>query len=361
MGPLRPLRGRRRPTHRAGRRARPRPPRPRSASGTTASVAELSRRRARARRSTERERIESIFTRAIYYAHLLVLDGHDRLAARRARRAAHGEGRRARHAAAVLRARARRARGRAAPTRCSPSAALEHWRHWLRPLRKFRPYVLTEPEEKILTEKSVSGVSAWDRLYDELLGAIKRRSRRRRRSASRRRWRSSTRPIATCGGAPSEAVTVALEPGLRTRTYVFNTIVVDKSIDDRLRGYATWISARNLVERHDRRGRPGADRRGRRPLRRRPALLHAQGAAARARPARVLRPHGAARGRLDARRGAMRASSSSDAFADFSTETGDIVERFFGESWIDAPPRDRTSGPARSARRTSPACTRTSS
>ena len=29
-----------------------------------------------------------------------------------------------------------------------------------------------------------------------------------------------------------------------------------------------------------------------------------------------------------------------DAFADFSTETGDIVERFFGESWIDAPPRD---------------------
>ncbi len=29
-----------------------------------------------------------------------------------------------------------------------------------------------------------------------------------------------------------------------------------------------------------------------------------------------------------------------DAFADFSTETGDIVERFFRESWIDAPPRD---------------------
>jgi oligoendopeptidase F len=29
-----------------------------------------------------------------------------------------------------------------------------------------------------------------------------------------------------------------------------------------------------------------------------------------------------------------------DAFADFSSETGDIVERFFRESWIDAPPRD---------------------
>ena len=50
---------------------------------------------------------------------------------------------------------------------------LEKWRHWLRSLRKFRPYLLTEPEEKIVTEKSVSGVSAWGRLYEELLGAIR--------------------------------------------------------------------------------------------------------------------------------------------------------------------------------------------
>ena len=44
----------------------------------------------------------------------------------------------------------------------------------------------------------------------------------------------------------SEAVSEALEPGLRTRTYVFNTVVLDKSVDDRLRGYETWISSRNL-------------------------------------------------------------------------------------------------------------------
>ena len=36
----------------------------------------------------------------------------------------------------------------------------------------------------------------------------------------------------------------------------------------------------------------------------------------------------------------MRRQLILDAFADFSTETGDIVERFFRESWIDAPPRD---------------------
>ena len=35
-------------------------------------------------------------------------------------------------------------------------------------------------------------------------------------------------------------------PTLRTRTFIFNTILVDKSIDDRLRGYPTWITSRNL-------------------------------------------------------------------------------------------------------------------
>src|SRR4029077_3212911 len=29
-----------------------------------------------------------------------------------------------------------------------------------------------------------------------------------------------------------------------------------------------------------------------------------------------------------------------DAFADFSSETGEIIARFFQDSWIDAPPRD---------------------
>ena len=47
--------------------------------------------------------------------------------------------------------------------------------------------------------------------------------------------------------AAAEAITEALEPGLRTRTFVFNTILLDKSIDDRLRGYPTWISSRNLA------------------------------------------------------------------------------------------------------------------
>jgi oligoendopeptidase F len=122
---------------------------------------------------------------------------------------------------------------------------LEKWDHWIRSLRKFRPYLLSEPEEKILTEKTVSGFSAWDRLYEELLGALKveidgtelgfEEAMARMYLPDREERRKA-----------AEAVTQTLEPGLRTRTFIFNTIVLDKSIDDRLRGYPTWISARNL-------------------------------------------------------------------------------------------------------------------
>ena len=47
-------------------------------------------------------------------------------------------------------------------------------------------------------------------------------------------------------GRVAEAVTETLRPGLRTRGYVLNTILNERAIEDRLRGYDTWISARNL-------------------------------------------------------------------------------------------------------------------
>ena len=42
------------------------------------------------------------------------------------------------------------------------------------------------------------------------------------------------------------AITEALEPGLPVRTFIFNTVLSDHSVDDRLRHYGSWISSRNL-------------------------------------------------------------------------------------------------------------------
>jgi oligoendopeptidase F len=45
----------------------------------------------------------------------------------------------------------------------------------------------------------------------------------------------------------AEAVTAALAPGLRTRAFLFNTLLADKATDDRLRRYPSWLAARNLA------------------------------------------------------------------------------------------------------------------
>jgi len=49
---------------------------------------------------------------------------------------------------------------------------LEFCAHHLRNVRRYREHLLSEPEEKILAEKSVTGASAWSRLFEELTSAI---------------------------------------------------------------------------------------------------------------------------------------------------------------------------------------------
>ena len=49
---------------------------------------------------------------------------------------------------------------------------LEFCAHHLRNVRRYREHLLSEPEEKILTEKSLTGAGAWTRLFEELTSAI---------------------------------------------------------------------------------------------------------------------------------------------------------------------------------------------
>jgi oligoendopeptidase F len=41
---------------------------------------------------------------------------------------------------------------------------LDRYSHFLRSQRRFRPYVLSEAEERVAVEKSLGGVRAWERL-----------------------------------------------------------------------------------------------------------------------------------------------------------------------------------------------------
>jgi oligoendopeptidase F len=47
--------------------------------------------------------------------------------------------------------------------------------------------------------------------------------------------------------AAAEGVTASLQPDLRTRAFIFNTLLQDKSTKDRLRSYEHWLASRNLA------------------------------------------------------------------------------------------------------------------
>jgi oligoendopeptidase F len=124
---------------------------------------------------------------------------------------------------------------------------LDTARHFLRSARRYRPHLLSEPEEKILTEKSVSGASAWSRLFSEQVSALTvdlpGEDEPVTLDSALARLMSADRDVRR---AAAESVTAALQPGLRTRAFIFNTLVHDKAVDDRLRHYPNWLAARNL-------------------------------------------------------------------------------------------------------------------
>jgi oligoendopeptidase F len=118
-------------------------------------------------------------------------------------------------------------------------------RHHLAAARRYRPHLLTEPEELVMTEKAVTGRNAWSRLFSEQTSTITvdldgdtvglEEALSRLSSPDRDQRRTA-----------AESVTAALQPGLRTRGFVFNTLVADKAIDDRLRHYPHWLAGMNL-------------------------------------------------------------------------------------------------------------------
>jgi oligoendopeptidase F len=130
---------------------------------------------------------------------------------------------------------------------------LEFCAHHLRNVRRYREHLLSEPEEKILAEKSLTGAAAWTRLFEELTSSIKVELGGEAAAAG-------AEPVALdvalsnlqmadreLRRTTAEAVTAALAPGLRTRAFLFNTLLADKSVDDRLRSYPSWLAARNLA------------------------------------------------------------------------------------------------------------------
>ena len=128
------------------------------------------------------------------------------------------------------------------------SDELERWRHYLTNLRRYRPHQLTEPEERVLTETDVTGRSAFGRLFTEQTSAITVELPDAEQPVQLMEALSMLQgPDREARRQAAEGVTAALEPDLRTRAFVFNTLLADKATKDRLRSYEHWLASRNLA------------------------------------------------------------------------------------------------------------------
>jgi len=129
-------------------------------------------------------------------------------------------------------------------------ALLSHYRFWLQLSRRYRPYLKSEAEEKILAEKAVTGRNAWVRFFDEVHSGA-RYSLEGRELPQQSVLTRLYDPDRVQRKRAAEAFTAGLQNMKRVNTYIFNNLLADKASEDRLRSYPTWISARNLSNQID--------------------------------------------------------------------------------------------------------------
>ena len=132
---------------------------------------------------------------------------------------------------------------RAAELLSSPE--LQPFRHYLEVERLRAPHVLSEPEEKILAEKRVTGRAAWNRLFDQMHGAARYAygGEELTREELLSRLYDADREV-------RREAALAFSRGLEERAgemaFISNTMLADKACDDRLRKYPHWLASRNL-------------------------------------------------------------------------------------------------------------------
>lgn len=127
---------------------------------------------------------------------------------------------------------------------------LSSYKHYLETSRRYKTHVLKEEQEQILSAKNVTGKFAWVRFFDETLGQAKfeldgqeytkqevlsklydgdRNLRIRAHASLTKKFKELAHPL----------------------TFVFNTLLADKSTNDSLKKYPSWISSRNLANETD--------------------------------------------------------------------------------------------------------------
>ena len=125
------------------------------------------------------------------------------------------------------------------------SEALRRYRPWLDENRAFRPHQLSDGVEQVLHERRVAGSSAWVRSFARTMSDLRFPLNGEDLTMSDvANMLSSTKVEERKAAAKS--IGDVLGKNIKLLAHITNTLAKDKEIDDRLRKFATPVSARNL-------------------------------------------------------------------------------------------------------------------
>ncbi|MET4290248.1 oligoendopeptidase F [Bradyrhizobium sp. LB8.2] len=224
--------------------------------------------------------------------------------------------------------------------RAMQAAELAHYRPWIEDLRKEKPYQLDDKLEQLFLEKSQTGYSAFNRLFDQTISGL--------------RFKIGTKELAIeptlnllqdRDGAKRKTAAEALAKTFKANERIFalitNTLAKDKDISDSWRGFKDVADSRHLNNRVER------------------EVVDALVASVRAAYPKLSHRYYALKARWFRKkrlaswdRNAPLPFAATDvigwpdarnmvltAYRGFSPEMADIAERFFTDRWIDAPVR----------------------
>jgi oligoendopeptidase F len=127
---------------------------------------------------------------------------------------------------------------------------LKKYRHYLEQKRVYKPYYLSEPEEKLLDAKALTGRSAFGRLFEETTAGLRCTFTLNGTSTEMSvqeilaKLYDADRSVRK---AAADGLSRGLESQNRLLTFIFNTIVFDHRADCDLRKYPSVMAPRNLA------------------------------------------------------------------------------------------------------------------
>ena len=126
---------------------------------------------------------------------------------------------------------------------------LKHYSNFLKSARRFKPYLLSEAEEKIMDAKRNTGRAAFVRYFDETLGSLKypvTHNGKTEEMSLEEALSNLYSPDRSLRIAAHKGITQTLKANIRMFSYVFNIVAADHHLDDGFRKYPDMMSKQNL-------------------------------------------------------------------------------------------------------------------